>query len=298
MSTLASDSYVKQADWVETMLVSRATLGRAQLPATDQASGARFGCVGCHEHKNSAPPTANYGFSLAMKAGIQAPEPFCGPPRGFSFPKEIQPILDAHCIVCHNDRAAVRESLANTAHQPILRDKPLDRSARGGARDKPAFSLLGDTTEDTMAKRKWSDAYLVLTQARADQWEGAGQAFRGNPQGRVVNWISSQSAPEGLPPYSAGSSKCALRSLLEGGHKDVKLSREELDMIACWIDLGVPYCGSYLEANAWTEEEMKRYERVAEKRRQMEEIDQDNIRALLGLKDSGFASPYRGNMRR
>ena len=29
---------------------------------------------------------------------------FHGPPRGFSFPREIQPILDKHCIKCHDDR--------------------------------------------------------------------------------------------------------------------------------------------------------------------------------------------------
>jgi hypothetical protein len=73
-----------------------------------------------------------------------------------------------------------------------------------------------------------------------------------------------------------------LLTLLEKGHKQVKLSREELEKLACWIDLLVPYCGAYIEANAWTETEMKTYERFAEKRRQMEEIEQDNLRALLG----------------
>jgi hypothetical protein len=34
----------------------------------------------------------------------QALEPFYGPPRGFSFSREIQPILDRHCTGCHNDR--------------------------------------------------------------------------------------------------------------------------------------------------------------------------------------------------
>ena len=41
MSTLASDSYVTQANWVETMLRSRSNLGLAQLPAADKAFGAR-----------------------------------------------------------------------------------------------------------------------------------------------------------------------------------------------------------------------------------------------------------------
>ena len=59
-----------------------------------------------------------------------------------------------------------------------------------------------------------------------------------------------------LPPYSAGAAKSRLMTLLEQGHGDVKLSREEIDKIACWIDLLVPFCGDYLEANAWSEAEI------------------------------------------
>ena len=73
--------------------------------------------------------------------------------------------------------------------------------------------------------------------------------------------------------------------MLEQGHHGAKLEREELDKIACWIDLLVPYCGNYREANAWTEAELKRHERYAEKRRQMEEVEQQNIDALLGNKE-------------
>ena len=256
--------------------------------------GEYFGCVGCHDHKNTAPPTENYGFSLAMKAGSQALDPFYGPPRGFSFPKEIQPILDAHCIRCHHDRKPIQDFLAGKTAHPLLQSA----APQEGAQRETAFSLLGDTTEDTTAKRKWSDAYLVLTEAQTDGREWAREALRGNPGGRLVDWVSSQSSPEMQPPYSAGSAKSELLSLLEKGHKEVKLSREELEKIACWIDLLVPYCGNYIEANAWTEAEMKRYERFSEKRRQMEVIDQDSIRALLGLKDSVSGSAYRGNMGR
>ena len=106
---------------------------------------------------------------------------------------------------------------------------------------------------------------------------------------RVVNWIVAQSAPEALPPYFAGAARSELLTLLEEGHQGVKLSREELDKIACWIDLLVPYCGDYREANAWTEQEMKKHERYAEKRRQMEEVEQQNIEAMLGIKE-----PARG----
>ena len=39
------------------------------------------------------------------------------------------------------------------------------RTAGDGVKDQLAFSLLGEVTVDRTAKRKWSDAYLVLTQA-------------------------------------------------------------------------------------------------------------------------------------
>ena len=147
---------------------------------------------------------------------------------------------------------------------------------------------------DPAAKRKWSDAYLVLSQARPDPGTFPPQAFHGDCQGRVVNWISSQSAPEPLPPYSAGAARSELLPLLEHGHKQVSLSREELEKIACWIDLLVPYCGTFIEANVWTETEMKKYEHFAEKRRQMEEIEQENIRALLGT-NAPVSNPAGGS---
>jgi hypothetical protein len=43
----------------------------------------------------------------------------------------------------------------------------------------------------------------------------------------------------------------------------------------------VPYCGDFLEANAWTQEEMAVFERYSAKRRRMEELEQANIRELL-----------------
>jgi len=244
-------------------------------------------CIGCHENKNTAPPARDYGFSLAMKAGPQALEPFYGPPRGFSFPHEIQPVLDRHCIRCHKDRRPIQALVRGETRQPILgQARPAAASSGDDAKDKLAFSLLGEVTVEDTAKRRWSDAYLVLTQAAVPS---AGDILKGNCQGRVVNWIGAQSVPEMLPPRFAGAGESELLTMLEQGHQGVKLSREELDKLACWIDLLVPYCGDYREANAWTAEEMKKHERYAEKRRQMEEAEQQNIDAMLGRNE-----PARG----
>ena len=243
-------------------------------------------CVGCHEHKNTAPPAADYGFNLAMKAGPQALEPFYGPPRGFSFPQVIQPILDRHCIRCHKDRQPIQALAQHQGQPPLLRPKRPRGDSGDGTKDELAFSLLGEVTVDRTAKRKWSDAYLILTQAAPGE---PNDVFDGNCQGRVVSWIGAQSVPEPLPPYTAGATRSELLTLLESGHQGVKLSREELAKIACWIDLLVPYCGDYREANAWTEAEMKKHERYVEKRREMEEKEQQGIDAMLGHKD-----PARG----
>jgi hypothetical protein len=80
-----------------------------------------------------------------------------------------------------------------------------------------------------------------------------------------------------LPPYSAGAAKSRLLTLLDQGHYGVQLSRAERDKLACWIDLLVPYCADYLEANAWSTEELARYQHFQQKRKRMEELEQRNI---------------------
>ena len=268
--------------------------------------GEYAGCVGCHEPKNTVPPAQSYGFSQALKAGPQALEPFYGPPRGFSFPNEIQPILDRHCVRCHQDRQPIQALVSGEARRPFLAEARSRHLEGGGKQDAPAFSLLGETTVDRAAKRQWSDAYLILTQASAPSDDRrpapaqtstprrsslAGQAssagpLEGNVQGRLVNWIGAQSVPELLPPYFAGSTRSPLLPWLEKGHQGVRLSRQELEKIACWIDLLVPYCGDYREASVWTEAEQKKYERYARKRKEMENLEQQNLEALLGQNDS------------
>ncbi|TET96051.1 MAG: hypothetical protein E3J26_01805, partial [Candidatus Zixiibacteriota bacterium] len=193
--------------------------------------GENFSCVGCHEPKNQA-PLMSRRTTMAAKAGPETLKPFYGPPRGFSFIKEIQPILDRHCIRCHTGNKA------------------------------EAFSLSGNQTIEEQPKRKWSDAYLALTNA---YWDSRSKIYFGRSNDRV-NWISVQSPPTMLPPYHAGAARSKLITILEQGHEGVKLSREEIDKLACWIDLLVPYCGDYTEANAWTQEELHKYDHFMKKR--------------------------------
>ncbi len=203
--------------------------------------GEYFGCVGCHERKATTPRPGR--LPIAMTRPAQRIKPFYGPARGFSYRKEIQPIWDRHCIGCH--RLSPGEKVS-----------PSEKEA--------AFSLLGKPVTGRTSRRIWAESYLMLT--RADKKE------IGHPS-ELVNWLNVQSVPTLLPPYHRGACKSRLVSLLKEGHHEVELSREEMDKIACWIDLLVPFCGDYAEAANWSKNDQDRYERLLKKRRAMESLD-------------------------
>ncbi|MBT3375433.1 MAG: hypothetical protein HN742_14575 [Lentisphaerae bacterium] len=350
--------------------------------------GEAFSCVGCHEPKNEAPPSAHKP-SLAMAHGPQELKPFYGPPRGFSFAREIQPMLDRHCIRCHGStgggaggtvpsashcnpsdsatamcdgvipknsddhsirrhtwwsrkggaewaqltfpkpkafsvlqvywfddrprggRCRVPESwrlmyldgdawreVRNASVYGVERDTfnttrfaPVATTAlrieakmrkdvsggilelRYGATDgelerKPRLALdLTGHTKPGGGGRRWSRSYLALTN------HGKGS--------RLVNWISAQSVPSMLEPYHKGAAKSELITMLRKGHKRVVLGRSEIDRLACWVDLLVPYCGDYREANAWSDEEKVKYARYLNKRRGMEALERANVEAYI-----------------
>ena len=69
---------------------------------------------------------------------------------------------------------------------------------------------------------------------------------RGNAN-EFVNWISNSSEPSLIPPQYGGSTRSKLITMLEDDHYEVKLSREEMDILCAWIDLVVPFCGDYVE---------------------------------------------------
>jgi formylglycine-generating enzyme required for sulfatase activity len=56
-------------------------------------------CVGCHEDLNEASPVTR---TIAARRAPSEITPFYGPLRGFSFKREIQPVLDRYCVGCHN----------------------------------------------------------------------------------------------------------------------------------------------------------------------------------------------------
>ncbi len=71
--------------------------------------GERVTCVGCHESANSAPPQYVTGSPSGEPSAIT---PWHGPVRGFSWDREVQPVLDRYCVGCHSDQPLRANSFA------------------------------------------------------------------------------------------------------------------------------------------------------------------------------------------
>lgn len=64
--------------------------------------GESAGCVGCHEPRTRTPEISQLADVQAMCRRPSQIEPFEGFPDVLDFTRDIQPILDEHCVECHN----------------------------------------------------------------------------------------------------------------------------------------------------------------------------------------------------
>jgi concanavalin A-like lectin/glucanase superfamily protein/hydrazine synthase alpha subunit-like protein len=63
--------------------------------------GENRSCIGCHEHRTQAPPTRLVAAMHQAPAQL-GPQPGEIAPRPLYYPTDVQPILDRHCVECHN----------------------------------------------------------------------------------------------------------------------------------------------------------------------------------------------------
>ena len=218
-----------------TLLDGNGRMVQSMRSWTTLQPGETASCVGCHEPLNQA-PDFRMGEADAGRARVSLKKP----PRGFSFPKDVQPILNRRCVNCHDPK--------KNANIPDLTSAPVT---------------------DVRSKRTWSKAYVSLTRA-ASTGEGEDQCWRANPDDKngYVNWIHSASVPTPIPPLVNGSGVSRLfTEKLDKGHAK-GITDAEKRTLACWIDLGIPFCGDYEEGNAWNEKERARWEYFSRKRRE------------------------------
>lgn len=64
--------------------------------------GETLSCVGCHENRTATPNTVRSTILLAAKRPPSTIEPLVGVNSLPDFSRDVQPILDRHCLTCHD----------------------------------------------------------------------------------------------------------------------------------------------------------------------------------------------------
>jgi len=100
-------------------------------------------CVGCHESRLEAVPNKVPASHFKLFASAPSiPKPIEGVPDIFDFPRDIQPILDRHCVSCHNNDQTDGGVNLSPDWGPIYQYSYLTLSGR---------RLLGDNRNRTMS---------------------------------------------------------------------------------------------------------------------------------------------------
>ncbi len=167
--------------------------------------GETVSCNGCHDRRHNAAPDRS---TLALTKPPAEIAPWYGPVRGFSFQREVQPVLDRHCVGCHNG-------------QP-------------GEDGQPCFDLRtqpyvhAESTSPHYARQaRFPPAYLAL------------KSFVRTP--------TIESDMHLLTPGEFHADTTKLVQLLRGGHYGVELDAEAWDRLITWIDLNTPAHGAWNE---------------------------------------------------
>ena len=166
-------------------------------------------CTGCHAPRNEAPRS---GQTLALLQPTSDIKPWYGPTRGFSYAREVQPVIDKYCVSCHDGK----QQAADDEHVPNLRGDEMITDWKsitpGNGRSHAG---------------KFSVGYAQLH--------------------RFVRRPGIESDYHMLEPMEFHAETTQLVQLLKKGHHNVKLDAEAWDRLITWIDLNCPYHGTWGE---------------------------------------------------
>ncbi len=173
--------------------------------ATQFQPGEQAMCQGCHEPRRDSPPLLDH-VPLAM---LRPPSPLTPDVDGthpFSYPRLVQPVLDRHCVGCHQE---------NADEAPPL-DSSLVTHPGGGHMNRA-------TT--------YFQSYVSLA-PEYGFYDYGGRGWR-DPK-----WYRTT-------PGEFGARASKLYPMLRDGHHDVQLTPEELHRIAVWLDSCSLFYGVY-----------------------------------------------------
>ena len=187
--------------------------------------GETLSCVGCHENRNATPPSRQ---TMAQGRPPSKIEPWYGPTRGFSFAREVQPVLDRYCVGCHDGQTD--PDLRGNQGKFVVFD-PTDPQAR---------VIEGVAKEELIRKYRavFEPSYVALK--------------------RLVRGGGLESDLHLLPPLEFHADTTQLVQMLQKGHYGVELDGEAWDRLITWIDLNTPCHGTWSELTGITDNQQAR----------------------------------------
>ena len=176
--------------------------------------GERMSCLGCHEDSQEAPVPL---VSMALRNAPQQLQDCFGPPRGFDFGREIQPLLNRNCVSCHDEKQA-----------PDLRPKAERKNYVGR---EPSY----------LDHTRLNDAYKVPFNGKTIiPYTPAYEALV--PYLRRVNVGDDVSM---LTPGEYAANTSPLIQMLQKEHHGVGLTTDDMRRLYLWIDLNGPCHGRW-----------------------------------------------------
>jgi hypothetical protein len=76
-------------------------------------------CIGCHEHRQQAPQYQTHDC-IAFRRRPSHIEPIRDAPQVFDFPRDVQPVLDRHCVRCHDADRPEGNVVLSGDHGPMF----------------------------------------------------------------------------------------------------------------------------------------------------------------------------------
>jgi formylglycine-generating enzyme required for sulfatase activity len=163
-------------------------------------------CVGCHEPQNLGAPTLR---SAAVTRDPDEITPWRGPARGYSFAREVQPVLDQYCLGCHSGSPGTDgPGLVDLRGTEMITD--YDSRYHFGGTDAGRFSVGYANLQRFVRRSGLESDYHLLT------------------------------------PMEFHASTTELVQKLAAGHHGVTMGTEAWDRLYTWIDLNAPYHGSWI----------------------------------------------------
>ncbi|MDO5308483.1 MAG: SUMF1/EgtB/PvdO family nonheme iron enzyme [Planctomycetia bacterium] len=172
--------------------------------------GEFLSCVGCHEDENSTSSAESMAFITDREPSEI--RPWNGPMRGFSFERDVQPVLDHYCVACHDGQD----------HGWGV--QPFDLTGGNIISDFVTALQMGDPRNRCGT---FSTSYMNL------------QAFVRRPGIESDYFL--------LNPMEFAANTTELYQILANGHYGLQMDVDAWDRIITWIDMNTPYHGTWTE---------------------------------------------------